>query len=544
MPPPNTPEEGDGPQFYGPRRTRRAERQARSSFWTRRRIGDGDEWTSDPPSRSPTPPPFGRIARTSVSPAGSDITTVSIPEARQPAVAEVVQVDWQALEYVGTVDENLLCPICKTPFLNPHTTKACGHTFCKDCLGHALELRSACPICRTNFSQRHTVEVPCPRIVHAQLDKLEVKCPNRLCKWKGIRSLVEHHIRQQCEYTLVACPDRECSKKIIRLDADKDCMHYTGPCIYCKDIIEMAQLELHYETVCRGHTGKCEFCGNNVVRHKKEAHEQDCQNREAACAFAPAGCTFKGKGIELPAHEANCGFGVFMRLEQRHKDEMDKAKDRMEQQMEQVLQRKEQQIKAQLDHNITNMLRAVEDSVVQHITERIEQRFPHLNLAAPVGAGRSTLPSGLDGPKDASSSQSAAEGHCQRCDARDEYMFSMFADVESRINNLAKAMQDQDARHSVMLFNEVLPLKESLTEARSQHGVVSMHVRWLMDIQRQKRALDRQTLNGVAAAAAAVASTLPSGSNNRPSDGMTGQASAEAPQPQRRMSDRTNPPRL
>lgn len=561
MPPPNTPEEGDGPQFYGPRRTRRAERQERSGFWRRRRSAgaDTDEWVGDTISRSPTPP-SDRTTHTSTSPDAlasphtssaspdrSNITAVSdaIIEAPQPAATEAIQVDWQALEYVDTVDENLFCPICKTPFLNPHSTKACGHTFCKDCLEHALQLRHACPICRTDFSRRHIVDTPCPRIVHAQLDKLEVKCPNKLCKWEGHRSLVEHHVRQQCEYTLVACPDRECSKKIIRLDSDKGCMHYTGPCIYCKEVIEMSQLELHYETVCRGHTGRCEFCNQNVVRHKKEAHELDCKVKEIACSFAPAGCTFKGKGIEIPAHESNCGFGVFVRLEQRHNDEMEKAKDRMQQQMEQVSQRKEQQVKAQLEHNITNMLRAVEDSVVQHITERIEQRFPHLNLAAPAGAGRPILPPGVDGPKDAaSSSHSATDGHCQRCDARDEYMFSMFGDIESRINNLSKAMQDQDGRHSVMLLNEVIPLKEQMIEVHNQQGVVGMHVRWLMDIQRQKRAMDRENLNGVAAAAAAVASTLSGGSNSHSGATMTGQAGPEVPQPQRRMSDRTNPPRL
>ena len=45
-------------------------------------------------------------------------------------------VDFENLEYVGPVDDNLICPICKSPLYDASVTH-CGHTFCKKCLSKA-----------------------------------------------------------------------------------------------------------------------------------------------------------------------------------------------------------------------------------------------------------------------------------------------------------------------------------------------------------------------------------------------------------------------
>ncbi|KAJ9138627.1 hypothetical protein NKR23_g8343 [Pleurostoma richardsiae] len=476
-----------------------------------------------------------------------------------PTAEAVAAIDWQILEYTDSVDENLICPICRTPFDDPHTTKACGHTFCKACLRQALSIRGACPICRTEIDlhSRHAI-TPCPRIVHALLDKLKVKCPNTsLCEWVDCRDLLKQHI-DHCPWTMLDCPEDSCDKKVIRADANKGCLHYDAPCLFCKEPVERAKLEEHCRTVCEGFHHKCTACNAPVVRSKMATHDIECQEVEVPCAYAASGCTTRCRRIEMVAHEEVCHHGTFKRLEDRHRREMDQARDRIMQEMDQAMQRKEQQIKAQIDHNITGMLRGVEEQVVQHITERLEQQYPFLsNLGLrPVLSSPSHSNQATNGSVAAASSSGADVGtsgsstsqqhHCENCDARDEYMFKTFADLEARINTVVGLVTELDGHHSAMLRAAIGPIKEQLIDFRSQYGVMNMHIRWLLDIQRLKRAADRQTLNGAAAAAAdAVAAS--SSTQTRPSAN-AGDSETPSARITRWMGDRSNnhprPPRL
>eukprot|EP01126_Amoeba_proteus_P035752 TRINITY_DN3610_c0_g1_i4.p1 TRINITY_DN3610_c0_g1~~TRINITY_DN3610_c0_g1_i4.p1 ORF type:complete len:393 (+),score=53.13 TRINITY_DN3610_c0_g1_i4:200-1378(+) len=48
----------------------------------------------------------------------------------------------------GQLKEELTCPLCMELFFEP-VTLHCGHTFCLECIGRALDTQKHCPVCRT-----------------------------------------------------------------------------------------------------------------------------------------------------------------------------------------------------------------------------------------------------------------------------------------------------------------------------------------------------------------------------------------------------------
>ncbi|KAF9050002.1 hypothetical protein BJ165DRAFT_1455720 [Panaeolus papilionaceus] len=129
--------------------------------------------------------------------------------------------------YLGTPNNNLICCICRAPFLDPLTSKLCSHTFCSSCILQALSHSSQCPIDRTPLTENDLERAP--SIVRAMVDELEVECvygpPRREeptdidsskeketvktpiedtsfqsgCKWTGERETLGAHL-EVCEY--------------------------------------------------------------------------------------------------------------------------------------------------------------------------------------------------------------------------------------------------------------------------------------------------------------------------------------------------------
>ena len=68
-----------------------------------------------------------------------------------------------AVEYHAGVDdelrEQLECNVCTDVFLDPVTTP-CGHTFCKECLSRAVDVRNTCPVCRTVLLVGSCTQIP------------------------------------------------------------------------------------------------------------------------------------------------------------------------------------------------------------------------------------------------------------------------------------------------------------------------------------------------------------------------------------------------
>ena len=54
--------------------------------------------------------------------------------------------------YVGEVDEDLMCQICLQPFVQPIDTP-CGHTFCHVCIHNYLKVNPMCPLDRKPLNE-------------------------------------------------------------------------------------------------------------------------------------------------------------------------------------------------------------------------------------------------------------------------------------------------------------------------------------------------------------------------------------------------------
>ena len=105
-------------------------------------------------------------------------------------------------EYMDkTIDEGLMCTICKTPFIDPVST-SCRHAFCRQCINNHLIKKSICSDCDQPLSSDNLV--PMVLIVCKMVDNLLVKCLG--CEQIGIkRSQFDHHIEEICPKTLISC---------------------------------------------------------------------------------------------------------------------------------------------------------------------------------------------------------------------------------------------------------------------------------------------------------------------------------------------------
>lgn len=94
-------------------------------------------------------------------------------------------------QYVGDAPEELQCPVCLDPFVEPHTSP-CGHTFCERCLPPRDSF--PCPVCRTDITKARCCKEQ-NRLVLSMLGRLEVYCCNRAwgCEWVGPRSNFREH---------------------------------------------------------------------------------------------------------------------------------------------------------------------------------------------------------------------------------------------------------------------------------------------------------------------------------------------------------------
>lgn len=484
-------------------------------------------------------------------------------------------IDWQCLEYTSRVDENLLCAICKAPFHKPLTTKACGHTFCEACIDQALEEargrtrnRVPCPLCRTDLStggDRGSHRFVRVVEMSAHLDQLEVRCPNntQLCKWTGPRSSLENHVRNVCEYTLLPCASSSCDKMIIRksrgdgsLEGAPFCRHFSSACDLCHETIDMSTKVQHLLTTCREYMAPCPYCGESIVREQLAAHGDICADEETACTYAKLGCSFTSVRRDIVAHRKTCEHGPFMRvfeevLEKRLKEKMDRVKMTVTREMEQILQRDRQRVETVV-HDIREELqeeRRKREELAQSLSSIDSPELGALRYRG-LASGNAPADEGSSQPGRSSLPIPARSDYEQA-----EYMFRMFDELDTRISNVSKALIDQDARHSVMLLNELMPVKEQLVEARSQLGVMGMHVRWLMDLQRARQRQIAEVVSGLTGAGGSGSSSSASTTSssdairsdsrqaNPGNSGGAGGSGDNLPGISRRLGDRTSPVR-
>ncbi|KAF7534101.1 hypothetical protein G7054_g6523 [Neopestalotiopsis clavispora] len=433
MPPPNTPEEGE--------------------------LAPSND-TPTPTSNTALPlRPLVGASSTSNSNGGSPPTT--------PASSATV-VDLRLLDYQDPIDENLICPICRVALVQPVITR-CDHVFCQRCLAQAHALSPVCPIDRSALDDLTADNVrSAPKIVHNQLDNLTVKCPNRSrgCALVVARSLVENHVSRYCDKTMVPCPHPGCAHAVVRRDAGKGCLHYDVECEYCKGTMLKADLEDHQDSQCPNREKECELCGSPFLRNKQEEHSKECPEMETDCQYAPFGCVQKTARKFLDDHAGQCEYRVVgpvgeqiaeLRAEVGALHEKDRLKDRR--------------------------------------IKFLENKY----FTMPAASASPEAMTDISLPESSSTTAAATATSTDMApyESRDQYFLSLFETMESKVERLSSALQEVEGRHSMMLINETLQIKDQLTEIRSTLGVLGMHVRWLMNFRLQELGKVAVELGGV-----------------------------------------------
>jgi TNF receptor-associated factor 5 len=354
-------------------------------------------------------------------------------------------VDFRALGYIGPVDENLMCPICHAPLVDPVDTE-CDHTFCRSCIRQALSHSEICPIDRyplvrqASLSRSH-------KIVINQLDALLVKCI--CCESPIPRSMLSNHVERYCKDALVKCPGKTCDEVVKRELSDKGCLHYDVTCPDCEEVSQEISMRNHRERLCKERQKECGHCSAEILRCKESEHMAECPDVMASCQWAEYGCQHESKRKDLQDHAAECSFRVVGPMADMLKKEI-------------------------------NALQ----SEVRALTEKDQIQERRIKF---LESGQKDTYRPLDYPEMSSHAVTLPDSAtAEPLDSANEYLLSLVEAQENRVSQLSAGMTDLEAKQTMMLFNETIPIKNELAEIRSTQQVVSMHVRWLLNFRRQE----------------------------------------------------------
>ncbi|KAG6140408.1 hypothetical protein E4U24_002300 [Claviceps purpurea] len=355
------------------------------------------------------------------------------------------------LIYVSEPDANLLCPICHDPLVDPVTTP-CDHTFCYRCLRSCIACSPSglgCPIDRELLVWAECFSAA--RLIRTQLNCLMVKCPNqgRGCEVEVRREDVERHATVECRFKDFSCPRSGCDKKLRRRPRDNECRHVTIHCDLCDDEIEEADGEAHLLSCGQSKT-RCEACWKLVYRSTMDFHISVCDAVEADCPFKDVGCPVRMMRGEIGCHSATCSFhpetpsGVVIR---------------------------NQRDIIQTYTELGSQMRAL-----QLCQEETSKRIDDM-----VATQRVTV----DGGSRLNESVLSDNRTMQDLDAG-------FEEIHQNLTHL-------EARQSMWTLNQVMPIREEVTELRNNINMIRMHVNWLMNRSREEGRIRAANTTGPAA---------------------------------------------
>ncbi|GJE98519.1 zinc finger protein [Phanerochaete sordida] len=182
-----------------------------------------------------------------------------------------------SLSYVDSPNDNLICCICRAPFLDPLKARTCCHTFCRQCILTALNISSQCPIDRCPL----TVDdlSPADPLIRNLVDELLVYCPQRElgCADTLQRQLVEPHLRDACQFVEVRCLDETCGKVVIR---------------------KTSQHEEHVSSAEQGNASHGDVT--------EDANGRPTTAKQ--CQHVSNGCSWSGTSDELESHLRSCPY--------------------------------------------------------------------------------------------------------------------------------------------------------------------------------------------------------------------------------------------
>lgn len=360
--------------------------------------------------------------------------------------------DMYSLSYISVADPNLLCPICHDPLVDPITTP-CDHTFCYRCLRRSIASSpsgTACPIDRELLSWLDCFSAA--RLVRTQLDGLIVKCPNqgRGCDEQMRRENVERHAALECRFREYMCPDASCDKKLRRKPRHDDCQHKEVCCALCDAKVEEAEEDAHL-LICPEAKTRCEACWQLVCRSQLDIHHSlECDGMEIACPYDDLGCPVRVMRGEMSAHSFTCAF---------HPDTASGIVIR------------NQRALLQSHTNLSGQLRDMRLRQ-DEVTKRVE------DLAA---------------SQQASAELRNSQAESVISDKR------TIQDLDAGFEEVHQNLTHLEARQSMWTLNQVMPIREEVTELRNNINMIRMHVNWLLNRSREEGRIRAANTAGPAA---------------------------------------------
>uniref|UniRef100_A0A5F8H873 E3 ubiquitin-protein ligase NRDP1 n=1 Tax=Monodelphis domestica TaxID=13616 RepID=A0A5F8H873_MONDO len=89
--------------------------------------------------------------------------------------------------FLGDVDEDLICPICRGVLEEPMQAPNCEHAFCNNCVSQGSSWQQTCPVDGSVVTVPHLR--PIPRIMRNMLSKLQITCDNAVAGCSAILRL-------------------------------------------------------------------------------------------------------------------------------------------------------------------------------------------------------------------------------------------------------------------------------------------------------------------------------------------------------------------
>ena len=451
--------------------------------------------------------------------------------------------DLRLLDYVGTYDSNLMCPICRCPFVDPVVLTECDHCFCRDCIRQTWNTNNAytplgprgdCPTCRTpaKLGPRSATS----KILVNIVDELVVKCPKTDdgCKAEVKRCEVQDHVNIYCGYALVECIGEGCELPVRRKDAAQGCLHYGVSCLSCHKELQKWKLETHWRSECPDRKVHCDLCRSPVYYRELEEHnKQTCPAISTPCPGTAFGCNSRSKTGQAEVHVKSCTIAKLAPIltkQQERLDEQEAAQKQMSRKLE-VLENGFASMQSILYPKTPSpdRLSADEGSIpllqghrrllsaeIEYSTPRTTSRdygFPLPPTSAdaldsPTGTMHTANSSPPSRPPPAPPGRRPAdlpEPYSEDFDLAApnafppsatnggpyasplHHLLSMHESLRDEMSRMSSALSELDGRHSMQILNENLRTREEISYLGAQLAGLQRQVHWLTSAQLQRQ---------------------------------------------------------
>jgi hypothetical protein len=482
-------------------------------------------------------------------------------------------VDLRALDYVSKYDDNLMCPICRCPLVDPVLLMDCDHCFCRDCIRQTwpthnpLGPKGDCPTCR--MPAKLGPRASTTKILVNILDDLVVKCPKSEngCKSQVKRGEVQDHIAIYCGYSMVECKDPNCGQSIQRKDYEQGCLHYTVSCESCHQEMSKAELENHWQVQCPDRQINCDLCNSLIYHRDRDEHRKNaCPAMSVPCPGASLGCVNKSKRAHLEIHTRGCALaklGPVLEAQKQRMDEQECAQKTINRKLEiletgftamQDIVSANQTVPPDNASAETLVLRSRHnrtDTTSTRVASADDYDFPvppsnRASAAEPTSpastirsasTSRTEAPSraapGAPGPRpsdlppsttmdfDLASPFPPGDGDGPYTSPL-HHLLSMHENLRGEMTRISTALQELDGRHSMQILNENLRNREEIAYLGGQVAGMNRQVHWLTSTQLQRQ---QEGSNSRAPSSSSVSRREPGNSANShstPAGGSTG----------------------